>query len=136
MVILFDGVCNLCNGFVKFVLKRDKNGIFQFASLQSVYSKELLAYFNHPNIEPETIVVYNGEKIITESDAVLAIVGSLYGIWKGTLVFKLIPRLIRNWLYRLVARNRYKLFGKKDQCMVPDENMKNRFIDNLSFIKN
>jgi len=135
MVILFDGVCNLCNGFVKFVLKRDKNKIFQFASLQSIYGSGLLAYFNYQNIKPETIVLYDGEKILTESDAVIMILGSLKGIWKSVVIFKLVPTFIRNWFYRLIARNRYKFFGKKEECLVPDGNIKDRFLDNSIFLK-
>jgi predicted DCC family thiol-disulfide oxidoreductase YuxK len=136
MVILFDGVCNLCNGFVQFVLKRDKNKTFQFASLQSKYGIELSAYFNLPTANPETIVLYDGKKILTESDAVIKIASSLNGVWKSTIVFNLIPYFIRNWIYRLIARNRYRLFGKKNQCMVPTENIKNRFMDNEIFIPN
>jgi predicted DCC family thiol-disulfide oxidoreductase YuxK len=134
MVILFDGVCNLCNGFVQFVLKRDKNKTFQFASLQSNYGTELSKYFNFPVCLPETIVLFDGKNILTESDAVLKITSSLNGIWKTTIILYIIPRLIRNWLYRLIARNRYRIFGKRDQCMVPDENIKDRFLDSTSFI--
>ncbi len=134
MVILFDGVCNLCNGFVQFVLKRDKHKIFQFASLQSEYGTGLSVHFNLPTVKPETIVLFDGKKILTESDAVLKIAGSLNGIWKTTVIFKLVPRFIRNWIYRLVARNRYKVFGKRDQCMIPEGNVKERFLDNIEFI--
>ena len=136
MVILFDGVCNLCNSFVKFVLKRDKNKIFQFASLQSKYGSGLSAHFNLPSVKPETIILYDGEKILTESDAVIKIASSLDGIWKGVIVLNIFPRFIRNWFYRLVARNRYKLFGKKDQCMVPTEDIKERFLDDTTFMIN
>lgn len=133
MVILFDGVCNLCNGFVRFVLKRDKYKIFQFASLQSPYGTGLSSYFNLPVSDPETIILYDGDKILTGSDAVIKIVGSLSGIWKIIFLFKIIPRFIRNWFYRLLARNRYRIFGKKDQCMVPSTNAKDRFMDDLIF---
>lgn len=133
MVILFDGVCNLCNGFVQFVLKRDKKRVFQFASLQSKYGTGLSSHFKLPNAKPETIVLYNNSKILTESDAVIMIVTSLGGIWKISVVLIVIPRFIRNWFYRLVARNRYRIFGKRDQCMVPSENVKDRFVDNSIF---
>ncbi len=136
MVILFDGVCNLCNGFVRFVLKRDKKKVFQFASLQSKYGTALSTYFKLPTSNPETIVLYDGENIFTESDAVIKIVSSLYGIWKSTIILKIVPGFIRNWFYRLIARNRYKIFGKKDQCMMPAENVKDRFVDNTTFTKN
>src|ERR1700739_3338338 len=105
MVILFDGVCNLCSGFVRFVLKRDKNKVFQFASLQSKYGAELSAYYKLPPAGPETIVVFDGEKIYTESEAVIKILSSLGGIWENTIAFTLVPRFLRNWIYRLVAKN-------------------------------
>lgn len=133
MVILFDGVCNLCNGFVRFVLKRDKKGLFQFACLQSKYGTALSANFNLPLAKPETIVLYDGEKIITQSDAVIMILRSLPGIWKSTTILYIVPHFMRNWFYQSVAKNRYKLFGKKDQCMVPDEDIKDRFLDNTIF---
>ncbi len=133
MVILFDGVCNLCNSFVQFVLKRDKKQTFQFASLQSTYGTALSTHFNLPTTRPETIVLYDKQKILTESDAVIKIVTSFGGIWKGIFVFIIIPRFIRNGFYRMVAKNRYKLFGKRDRCMVPTEDIKGRFLDNVSF---
>jgi len=136
MVILFDGVCNLCNAFVQFILERDKNKTFQFASLQSNYGKELSAHYNLSIIKPETIVLYEGVKILTQSDAVIKIVSSLNGIRKNTIVLKLVPRFIRNWFYRLVAKNRYDIFGKKDHCMIPTEDIKDRFLDNVRFIPN
>ena len=136
MVILFDGVCNLCNGFVQFVLKRDKKKTFQFASLQSKYGTGLSAHINLPIAKPETIVLFDGQKILTESDAVIKIVTSLSGIWKISIVLTIVPRFMRNWFYRLIARNRYKIFGKRDQCMVPSENTKDRFLDEASFTIN
>ena len=136
MVILFDGVCNLCNGFVQFVLKRDKKKTFQFASLQSKYGTWLSAHINLPIAKPETIVLFDGQKILTESDAVIKIVTSLSGIWKISIVLTIVPRFMRNWFYRLIARNRYKIFGKRDQCMVPSENTKDRFLDEASFTIN
>jgi predicted DCC family thiol-disulfide oxidoreductase YuxK len=134
MVILFDGVCNLCNGFVRFVLKRDKSKTFKFASLQSKYGTTLSAHFNLPITNPETIVLYDGEKILTESDAVIKILSSLNGIWKSVIIFRILPRFSRNWAYRIVARNRYRVFGKKEQCMVPSEDVKDRFVDDEIFI--
>jgi len=133
MIILFDGVCNLCNGFVQFVLKRDKKKKFLFASLQSTYGTGLSNYFNLSTTLPTTIALYSGQKIFTESDAVIKITSSLRGIWKITIVLLIIPRFIRNPIYRLLARNRYKLFGKRDQCMVPSEDVKGRFLDKEFF---
>lgn len=133
MIILFDGVCNLCNGFVRFILNRDKEKKFQFASLQSVYGIALSTHYHLSTTLPETIVLYDGQKIRTESDAVIHITSRLNGLWKCTVLLLLIPRFIRNPIYRLVARNRYKLFGKRDECMIPTEDIKGRFIDTQLF---
>lgn len=134
MIILFDGVCNLCNGFVQFVLKRDKRKLFQFASLQSNYGKGLSNYFHLATTLPETIVFYNRQKILTESDAVIKIISSLGGLWRCAVLLLIIPRFIRNLFYRLIARNRYRLLGKRDRCMVPTEDVKGRFLDDALFI--
>lgn len=135
MVILFDGVCNLCNGFVKLILENDKKRVFQFASLQSKYGTGLSNHFNLPVAKPETIVLYDGKNIFTESKAVIKIFHSLGGIWKSSIIFYIIPSIIRNSAYRLIARNRYALCGKNEQCMVLDWDVKEQFIDNTLFIK-
>jgi len=133
MVILFDGVCNLCNGFVQFVLKHDKNKVFQFASLQSNYGKELSSHFNLSSDNLKTVIVFDGKNILMQSDASIKIISSLGSKWKLILIFKIVPRFIRNGIYNVLAKNRYTLFGKKDQCMVPAENLKRRFLDNAAF---
>jgi len=133
MVILFDGVCNLCNSFVQFVIKRDKTKTFQFASLQSAYGMALCTHFGLPISRQKTIVLYDGQKIYTESDAVIKIARSLNGIWKSVSALMILPSFIRNGVYRIIARSRYKLFGKTEQCMVPSENIKGRFLDDTPF---
>ena len=133
MVVLFDGVCNMCNGFVRFLIKRDKKNTLQFASLQSGYGKALLAHYKLPTSTPETVILYTNKQILTESAAVIKIVSSLNGIWKAVLIFKIIPGFIRNPLYRLIARNRYTLFGKRDACPIPTEAEKSRFLDDSPF---
>lgn len=133
MVILFDGVCNLCNCFVQLIIKRDKKKQFQFASLQSEYGKSFLAHHKLPDIVPETVILYNKGKVYTESDASIRVVGSLAGLWKVLYIFIVIPKFIRNLVYRLIAKNRYKLFGKREQCMVPSGDIKDRFLDNTTF---
>lgn len=133
MIILFDGICNLCNSSVRFIIKHDKRKVFKFASLQSSYGKALSLHFNLPSEGFETFVFYTRGKIYTESNAVVKIASQLGGLWKITSVLNIIPRFIRNSVYRLVAKNRYKLFGKKDICMVPTDDVKDRFVDNLPF---
>jgi predicted DCC family thiol-disulfide oxidoreductase YuxK len=133
MVILFDGVCNLCNGFVQFIIKRDRNKQFQFASLQSNYGKSLISHFNLPLTATGTVILYHNGKVSVESDASIEIISSLGGMWKCVEVLKIFPRFIRNGLYRLLARNRYRLFGETDQCMVPSAGTKDRFLDAADF---
>jgi predicted DCC family thiol-disulfide oxidoreductase YuxK len=133
MVILFDGVCNMCNGLVHFVIKRDKKNIFQFASLQSSYGKALIEHFNLNGKGLDTVLVYDGKKVLTRSDATLAIVTSLKGIWVTFVVFRIMPRFIRNSIYNFMAKRRYAFFGKRDNCMVPTDDIKNRFLDETQF---
>jgi predicted DCC family thiol-disulfide oxidoreductase YuxK len=134
MVILFDGVCNLCNWWVRFILKHDKNNVFKFASLQSKYGTQLLAHYNLPSTPLETILLYDGKELYSHSDAIIRISNKLAGIYKVGSIFRYIPRSIRDFLYKIIARRRYGLFGKREQCMVPDEDMKSRFLDDASFI--
>jgi predicted DCC family thiol-disulfide oxidoreductase YuxK len=133
MVILFDGVCNLCNGMVKFVIKRDKKHLFQFASLQSTYGRGLLEHFKLTEKGMDTILLYDGRQVLTRTDATLTILNKLGGIWKLFNVFKIVPRFIRNFVYNTIAANRYRLFGKSENCMVPTPEIKNRFIDEKVF---
>lgn len=133
MVILFDGVCNLCNGFVGFIIKRDKKNIFKFASLQSPYGKGLIEHFNIKGNGLDTVLLYDGQKVFTRSDASLKIITSLGGVWRLLIVFKAIPAFIRNAFYNFITRRRYRFFGKTENCIVPSKEIKNRFIDDEQF---
>jgi predicted DCC family thiol-disulfide oxidoreductase YuxK len=128
-IILFDGVCNLCNGFVQFVISHDKTGKFYFGALQSKKGQHLLADFNLSDKLLKTIVLVDGKSAFTESTAVLKIAGQLTGGWKLIYVFIIVPKSLRNWVYKLVAKYRYGIFGKRDACMVPTPELKSRFID-------
>jgi|ERR1017187_3750015 predicted DCC family thiol-disulfide oxidoreductase YuxK len=134
MVILFDGVCNLCNGFVKFVIKHDKQNRFQFASLQSNYGIELMNYFHLDSNNLETVLLFNGNKIYNKSDAVIHIINSFGGLWKTVVIFRMLPKFLRNYFYDLIARQRNTLFGTSESCMVPDDKYNNKFIDDSDFI--
>ncbi|MCA6073821.1 thiol-disulfide oxidoreductase DCC family protein [Fulvivirga sedimenti] len=130
-IIFFDGVCNLCNGFVNFIIDRDTKGLFKFSSLQSDSARELLAPY--PEIitgeNPESVVLLTGDgRVLSESDAVLEIAGLMGGAWPTLKVFKVFPRGFRNAVYRWVARNRYRWFGKRDVCRLPTPELKERFI--------
>jgi predicted DCC family thiol-disulfide oxidoreductase YuxK len=128
-IILFDGVCNLCNGAVQFIIKRDAKDIFRFASLQSETGQKLLAthQLQHKNID--SIVLVKNNNAYIKSTAALHIAKELSGIWKLAYYYIFIPKFIRDAVYDFVARNRYRWFGKKDQCMVPTAQLKSRFLD-------
>jgi len=126
-IILFDGVCNFCNSSVNFIIKRDKNDYFHFSPLQSDFAKE---YFTKSKIENnfDSIVLIENDKLYKKSTAALKIAKHLNGFWKLTYVFIIIPPFVRNFLYDIIAKYRYKWFGRKDACMIPDENLRNKFI--------
>lgn len=127
-VILFDGVCNLCNHSVQFVIKRDKEAKFSFASLQSETGKKILEQFHLPSDKFNSFILYEDGKIYTHSTGALRMLSQLKG-WKWTGALKYVPRFIRDGVYNLVAKNRYKWFGKKDECMVPTPELKSRFLE-------
>lgn len=126
-IIFFDGVCNLCNSSVQFVIKRDKRATFRFASLQSNASKEALPKELIDGLQ--SLVLLNDGKTYSKSTAALLISRRLSGIWPVLSIFLIIPRFIRDAFYDFVAKNRYKWFGKSDSCMIPTPEMKSRFID-------
>ena len=128
-VIFFDGVCNLCNASVDRVMRWDKKGIFKFASLQSDYAKTVLSDTPINPEDLESIVYYNEGVVKQKSNAALAVVLKLGLPYSLLYVFKLIPRFLRNYLYDIVARNRYKWFGKKETCRLPTEAEQSRFLD-------
>ena len=127
-VIIFDGVCNLCNGFVDFIVRRDADGIFQFASNQSEAGEEILSQAGITDFEADTIVLVQGGTAHTRSTAVLRIAGQLGLPWKLLRVFVLVPAPVRDFVYRLVAKNRYRMFGKRDTCRIPTPEERSRFL--------
>jgi predicted DCC family thiol-disulfide oxidoreductase YuxK len=127
-IILFDGVCNLCNGFVQFVIRRDERKCFIFGALQSEKAKEILSHFNLPKENFKTIILIEDDKVFTQSTAVLKIAKQLNG-WKLFYAFIIIPKFIRDFVYSIVSKYRYKIFGKRDACMIPTPELKGRFLD-------
>lgn len=129
-LILFDGVCNLCNSSITYVIKHDKHNVFMFAPLQSDVGKQVIEQFQLDTSKTDSIILYsedNGLKI--KSSAALAIASKL-GFPRNLLsVFYIIPPFIRNWGYDFIAKNRYKWYGKKDACMIPTPELKAKFID-------
>ena len=129
VLILFDGVCNLCNGLVQFIIRRDPKGKFKFASLQSDVGRSLLKQFNiDPDLLHSIVVIDNGVAF-QRSDAVLRIANYLGGGWKMLVAFNILPKFFRDAIYNVVATNRYRIFGKKDSCMIPTPELKERFIE-------
>ena len=128
-IILFDGVCNLCNGAVQFIIRHDKKKIFMFTSLQSETGQKLLAQYNLPLDELNSFILIENSKAYTRSTGALKVAKKLNGIFPMLYSFIIIPKIFRNSIYDLVARNRYKWFGKKDECMIPTPQLKARFLN-------
>lgn len=127
-VLLFDGVCNLCNGFVQFVIKRDPKGKFRFAALQSEIGQTLLKKANMPTEELSTVVLYEDDKFYTHSSVPLRVVKKFGGAWPLLYGLVIVPKFIRDGIYDWIARNRYRWFGKRESCMIPTPELKSRFL--------
>lgn len=127
-ILLFDGVCNLCNSIVQFTIKRDPKEKFKFASLQSESGQALLKKFGLPTDDFDSFVFINGDKYFLKSSAGLHVLKELGGVWKLFFAFIIFPRPLRDFVYNIIARTRYKLFGKRDTCMVPSPHLKQRFL--------
>ena len=128
-IILFDGICNLCNSTINFVIKRDKQNMFKFATLQSETGQSLLSEFKIDRTETDSIVLIDGKKSYVKSTAALHIAKNLSGVYPLLFGFLILPRFIRDRLYDYVAKNRYKWFGKKESCMAPTPELKAKFLD-------
>lgn len=128
-MILFDGVCNLCNGFVTFVIARDPAGRFQFGPLQSPAAQRLLGSIYSREGWPDSIVLVENGRVWTRSAAALRVARALTFPWPLAYVFVVVPRPLRDWIYNRVARHRYRWFGKRPVCMVPTPELRARFID-------
>jgi predicted DCC family thiol-disulfide oxidoreductase YuxK len=127
-IVLFDGVCNLCNGSVQFILRHDPAARFRFASLQSPVGQELLTRFGMDPKLLDSVVLVEGDRWFKESDAALRIARGMSGGWKALAVLGVIPRPIRDAAYRLIARNRYRWFGKQETCWLPTPELRGRFL--------
>jgi predicted DCC family thiol-disulfide oxidoreductase YuxK len=128
-VLLFDGVCNLCNGYVQWLIRRDPRGVFRYASLQSEAGRALLRQAGFPPDQLDTVVLFDQGQVYTRADVALRIVGQLGGLWPLLGALWAVPRPLRNAIYDWVARNRYRWFGKRESCMIPTPELKSRFLD-------
>jgi predicted DCC family thiol-disulfide oxidoreductase YuxK len=127
-VIMFDGVCKLCNGWSRFIIRFDTRKKFKLCAVQSDEGQAILTWFGYPTDFYETMLLIQGNCALEKSDSFLAIVGQLPFPWSLTRVFKVFPRFFRDWFYDRIALNRYKLFGKYDVCMLATPDHAARFI--------
>lgn len=128
-IILFDGVCNLCNDAVTFIIKRDKDDLFRYAALQSDIGKELTGRHEIDTTEVDSIILLDGNLHYTKSSAALRIARHLSGGYPLLYGFMGLPTIMRDWVYNWIARNRYRWFGKRESCMVPTPELKAKFLD-------
>ncbi len=127
-ILLFDGYCNLCSSSVIFIIKREKRDIFRFASLQSNFAEYLLRKFNSVETTPDSIVLVEAGEVYYKSKAALKVASKLKFPWPLLYIFIVIPPFIRNRLYDFIAKRRYRWFGKKQQCFVPQEDIQHKFL--------
>ncbi len=127
-ILLFDGVCNFCNSSVNFIIDNNSKKDILFSSLQSETGQLLLKKFGLPLESFSSLVLVEGDKYYTESAAALKVASHLDGIWNKLALFRIIPPFIRDGVYKIIAKNRYKWFGKQDQCRLPSKETKERFL--------
>lgn len=128
-LVLFDGVCNLCNGAVRFIINRDHKNRFRFASLQSEIGKAYMQQYGLKASDLYSILLIKNNRLYDRSTAVLEIAKCLSGFWPAFYFFIIVPPFIRDAAYRLISKNRYLFFGKKTECMIPTAELKARFIE-------
>jgi predicted DCC family thiol-disulfide oxidoreductase YuxK len=127
-VIIFDGICNLCCGWVQFLMRKDKKMKFRLAAIQSERGQHLLESFGLSNRDTETVIYLKGSQYFRESSAVLEILDDLGGIWKVVRLLRFIPKSVRDGIYRYLAKRRYRLFGKRSTCLLPSPENQKRFL--------
>lgn len=127
-IVLFDGVCKLCNGWAKFLIRHDRQRLFRLASVQSEQGQALLARYGLPTDHFDTMALIDDGRLLVRSDAVLTIVASLPYPWRLLAGLRLIPAPLRDWCYDRIALNRYRLFGRHDVCLLPAADHAGRFL--------
>ena len=128
-IVVFDGVCNLCNGAVNFIIDRDPQSRFKFVALQSDTGRELLRRFPPAEGPVDSIVLIKNGQSYIKSEAALHIAQNLSGLWPALTVFRIFPRFLRDFGYDWIARNRYRFFGREDACRIPTPELKARFLE-------
>ena len=129
LIILFDGVCNLCIGSIQFIIKKDSKDIFRLAPIQSVVGQKIIKKYSIDISKKDSIVLINGNNVKYQSTAVLSVLYKLKTFWRILLFLYIIPYPIRDYIYSLVAKSRYSLFGKQHTCIVPNKNIKSKFLN-------
>lgn len=127
-IIFFDGVCNLCNSSVQFIIKHDTKHHFVFAALQSDVAKDILLQYPKEITKKDSILLLQNQKLYSESTAVLLIANEFTGFWNVLKVFWIIPKFIRDAVYRHIAKKRYHWFGKRDSCVIPSKKISHKFL--------
>lgn len=127
-IVLFDGICNFCNGAVNFVIEHDKDGYFKFAPLQSEIGEEMIVKHGIDATETDSVILIEEDEAYLHSTAAVRIARKLDGIWSWAYALRIIPKPVRDLLYKLFARYRYGLFGKQDSCMMPTPEIRARFL--------
>lgn len=127
-IVIFDGVCNLCSGSVQFIIKRDKEKKFSFTTCQSLAGQKILTQYGSPGTDQSTVVYVKNGVPCFKSRAILEILRDLGCCWNLLYILIIIPRFIRDFVYDLIAKNRYRVFGKRESCMVPPSEIMDRFL--------
>ena len=127
-IILFDGVCNFCNFWINFIIDHDKNNVFKFAALQSDKGQEFLEKYNLNKETFDSFILIQHEKVYDKSTAAFKVSKYLHGIWSYFYFLIFIPKPIRDFIYNIIAKYRYKIFGRRDACRIPTQQEKNRFL--------
>ena len=128
-IVVFDGVCVLCSRWVGFIVARDRDARFRFAPMQSQTGRSLLLTHGLDPDDPLSLLVVEGDNAWIDSEAILRVVGAFGGLWRIAALARLVPRSWRNRAYRILARNRYRWFGRRETCLVPTPELRARFID-------
>jgi predicted DCC family thiol-disulfide oxidoreductase YuxK len=128
-LILFDGVCNFCNTAVQIVIEIDRQKIFKFAPIQSALGQQLYHQHGLDPVDIQTLMFVDGDRVLTKSDAVLEVLSRLDGGWQLLAGFKAMPQPLRDWAYSEFARQRFRLFGRRETCMVPTPELQERFLN-------
>lgn len=127
-LILFDGVCNFCTSAVQFIIRRDRKAFFRFVSVQSDFGREICLNSGLDPDDVQTFLVLRNGQALVRSDAALEVARQFGGAWRMLVLLKIVPRGLRDWVYAFVAKHRYRWFGRRDSCMIPSEEIKDRFL--------